>query len=209
MSSITTSKTIEKLRIIFANHGIPQKLVSDNGPTFTSAEFRTFMARNGIRHITSAPYHPSTNGLTERAVQTFKQALQRISGCSVQERLSKFLFKYRVTPHTVTGIPPCEMLMGRRLRSRLDLLYPSIATRVESHQEKQKESHDTKRPLRTFQVGDLVYAEKFSGLPKWIPASIVKVTGPLSYELELSDSKEIKWRRHVDSIRGREQHNSE
>ena len=101
------------------------------------------------------------------------------------------------------------MLMGRRLRSRLDLLYPSIATRVESHQEKQKESHDTKRPLRTFQVGDLVYAENFSGLPKWIPASIVKVTGPLSYELELSDSKEIKWRRHVDSIRGREQHDSE
>ena len=76
MSSITASKTIEKLRIIFANHGIPQKLVSDNGPTFTSAEFRTFMARNGIRHITSAPYHPSTNGLAERAVQTFKQALR-------------------------------------------------------------------------------------------------------------------------------------
>lgn len=94
MQSITSAKTIEKLRIIFANHGLPHKVVTDNGPSFTSAEFGEFMTKNGIVHIKSAPYHPSTNGLAERAVQSFKQGVSRISGSTVQERISKFLFKY-------------------------------------------------------------------------------------------------------------------
>ena len=50
MQSITSSKTIEKLRTVFATHGIPQKVVTDNGPSFTSSEFRDFMSRNGIKH---------------------------------------------------------------------------------------------------------------------------------------------------------------
>ena len=118
MQSISTSKTVEKLRFVFATHGLPRTIVSDNGPSFTSDEFKKFMQANGIRHITSAPYHPSTNGLAERAVQTVKQGLKQINGNSVEEKLSKFLLKYRITPHTTTGIPPSELLMGRPLRSR-------------------------------------------------------------------------------------------
>ena len=72
-----SSKTIEKLRITFANYGLPRKVVTDNGSSFTSEEFRTFMSENGIVHITSAPYHPSSNGLAERAVQTFKNGIKR------------------------------------------------------------------------------------------------------------------------------------
>ena len=60
MQSVSTSKTVEKLRFVFATHGLPQTIVSDNGPSFTSDEF---MQANGIGHITSAPYHPSINGL--------------------------------------------------------------------------------------------------------------------------------------------------
>ena len=69
MQSISSTKTIEKLRILFANHGLPHKVVTDNGPSFTSAEFAEFMSKNGITHIKSVQYHPSTNGLAERAVQ--------------------------------------------------------------------------------------------------------------------------------------------
>lgn len=58
MKSITSAKTIERLHILFANHGIPQKIVTDNGPSFTSDEFKRFMLANGILHVTSAPYHP-------------------------------------------------------------------------------------------------------------------------------------------------------
>ena len=57
--------TIQKLRTIFATHGLPEMLVSDNGSVFTSAEFQEFTSRNAIRHVTTAPYHPSSNGLAE------------------------------------------------------------------------------------------------------------------------------------------------
>ena len=72
VSSPTTQNAIHSLRKVFASHGLPEVLVSDNGPAFTSKEFQTFVQRNGFRHIKSAPYHPATNGLAERAVQTVK-----------------------------------------------------------------------------------------------------------------------------------------
>ena len=94
-------------------------MVTDNGSSFTSEEFKSFLSQNGIVHVTTAPYHPSSNGLAERAVQTFKNGLKRTPGATIQEKLSKFLFTYRITPQTTTGIPPAQLLMGRRLRSAL------------------------------------------------------------------------------------------
>ena len=113
MQSITTAKTIDKL--IFSTHGLPQKIVTDNGPSFTSDEFKRYMQANGIKHITSAPYHPATNGLAERAVQTMKQGIRQMQNGSIEEKLAKFLFKYRITPHSTTGVSPSELLMGRRM----------------------------------------------------------------------------------------------
>ena len=157
MQSITATKTIEKLRIVFADHGLPQKVVTDNGPSFTSEEFRSFMSENGIVHVTTAPYHPSSNGLAERAVQTFKRGLKATQGGSIQERLSKFLLMYRIMPHTTTGLSPAQLLMGRRLRSRLDRLFPDLQEHVQSKQSKQATYHDNSKPLRNFSVGDQVY----------------------------------------------------
>ena len=142
MHSITAKRTIELLRIIFATHGLPRKIVTDNGPTFTSHEFSEFLSLNGIKHLKSAPYHPSTNGLAERAVQTFKNALKRMSVGTIQDKLSKFLFTY----HSTTGNSSAELLMGRRLRSKLDFLYPDIAQQVGRQQLHQKILHDTQKP---------------------------------------------------------------
>ena len=74
MQSLTSSCTIERLQSIFSTHGLPHTLVTDNAKNFTSTseEFKAFIKANGIIHITSALYHPSTNGLAERAVQSFK-----------------------------------------------------------------------------------------------------------------------------------------
>ena len=203
MQSITASKTIESLRIIFSTHGLPRTIVTDNGPTFTSSEFAKFVSSNSIRHIKSSPYHPSTNGLAERAVQSLKQGLKRNLDFPVQERLSKFLFKYRITPHSTTDVPPSELLMGRRLRSRLDCLYPDRGERVSSQQQKQKRHHDNSKSIRYFNPGDKVFAEMFQGnLCRWLPGAIVKVTGLVSYHVKLNDGRLI--RRHVDSIRRRE-----
>ncbi len=73
--SCTSITTITKLRSIFTTFGIPEVLVSDNGAAFMSAEFENLMTKNGIRHLTTAPYHAASNGLVDRAVQTVKQGL--------------------------------------------------------------------------------------------------------------------------------------
>ena len=65
VNSATSTVTIEKLRAMFATHGLPETLVSDNGSVFVSAEFQEFLWRNGIKHIRTAPYHPASNGQAE------------------------------------------------------------------------------------------------------------------------------------------------
>ena len=76
MKSTTTDKTADVLRTVFARTGYPKQLVMDNGRQFTSEEFKHFMITNGVKHKRSAPFHPSTNGLAERFVKTYKQALK-------------------------------------------------------------------------------------------------------------------------------------
>ena len=202
MQSITSENTIAKLKDLFATHGLPQKIVTDNGPSFTSSTFKSFLAENGIKHICTAPYHPSSNGLEERAVQTFKQSLRQIQGGSVKEKLTKFLFKYRITPHSTTGVAPAELLMGRRLRSRLDLLKPSVAATVENNQLKQMLKRDSKQSSREFIEGALVYVQDLTASKqKWIPGTIQKITGPVSYVVLLANGSTV--RRHVDNIKAR------
>ena len=180
-------------------------IVTDNGPAFVSEEFRLFMSQNGIIHVKSAPYHPSTNGLAERAVQTFKQGLLHQKLGSIETKLSCFLFKYRLTPHSTTGSSPAELLLGRRPRSRLDILHPDLAVRVETRQAAQKQDHDTRGiSERKFVEGDLVYVRDFRFPKKWIPGVIVTVTGPLSYTVKIGSGVV---RRHIDHLRAR--HNSQ
>ena len=127
--STSAQYTIQKLRILFATPGIPEIIVSDNGTGFISSEFQAFIKRNGIRHVTSAPYHPASNGLAERAVQTFKSGLQKAPTGDWEAQLARFLFKYKNTPHTTTGTTPAELLMGRKPRTHHSLLYPNLANR--------------------------------------------------------------------------------
>ena len=76
MKRTKASHTIEVIRAIFADFGVCEEIVSDNGPQIVSEEFLHFLRMNGVKHIRSAPYHPRTNGLAERFVQTLKQALK-------------------------------------------------------------------------------------------------------------------------------------
>ena len=174
----------------------PELIVSDNGTPFTSQEFRAFTQSNGIRHNTSAPYHPATNGLAERAVQTVKTFSRKTTEGSLEDRLSRFLFLYRITPHSTTGSSPAQLLFGRQPRSRLDLLRPDLQSKVQQQQERQKTNKDNKAPLRSFSVDDV------ADLPTrntWLPGTVTKVLGSRSYEILLSDNRTI--RRHLDHIR--------
>ncbi|XP_048587503.1 uncharacterized protein K02A2.6-like [Nematostella vectensis] len=119
MKSSTSEDTANVLRTHSAIFGVPEIVVSDNRPQLVSEEFEYFLKRNGIRHITSAPYHPSTNGLTERFVQTFKKGISGFKEkVPLQTKVDIVLLAYRNAPHGTTGQPPVVLLMGRRLRSR-------------------------------------------------------------------------------------------
>ena len=104
MTTITASRTIKALQALFARYGLPEQLVSDNGPQFTSDDFAQFMRANGIKHILCAPYHPSSNGLAERFIQTFKRVMKAgdKDGQRIITQLSRFLLRYRSTPHSIT-----------------------------------------------------------------------------------------------------------
>ena len=156
-----------------------------------------FTKRHGIHHTFVAPYHPSSNGLAERAVQTFKQGIKKLEG-TIENRIAQFLFRYRITPHTTTGTSPAELLMGRRLRCELDHLHPDIARRVSEKQDTMIQTRQTPK-LRFFKEGERVYAKSFNEKNKWIPATIQSRTGPVSYHIKLSDGRMA--RRHVDHLR--------
>ena len=58
MSLITSARTIETLRSVFATQGLPRVIVADNGSSVTSDEFKTFVRKNGIKHVTYARTTP-------------------------------------------------------------------------------------------------------------------------------------------------------
>ncbi|XP_061759522.1 uncharacterized protein K02A2.6-like [Nerophis ophidion] len=132
--SATANSTIECLRKSFSNQGLPEVIVSDNGACFVSTEFQQFLSNNGIEHVTSAPYHPSSNGCAERAVQTFKSMMKKAREGTIHTRVARVLFSYRITSQSTTGRSPAELLQGRRLRSTLDLVHPDLRTKVERKQ---------------------------------------------------------------------------
>ena len=195
--STTSTATINILQSIFASEGIPLQLVSDNGPQFVSEEFETFLKRNGVKHIKSAPYHPSSNGLAERFVQTFKQGLKAARKGSTQTKLANFLLAYRNAPHSTTGVSPATLFRGHNLRSRLDLIKPQIRATVNNKQADQAATRKTGEP-RKFTVGQAVSVRDYRGKQKWIPGIVKAQTGPVSYQVQVGS--QMVWRRHVDQL---------
>ena len=153
-----TEKTLDVLRSLFARYGLPKELVSDNGPQFVSAAFEKCIQQNGIHHSKSAPYHPANNGAAERVVQTFKHSLRTDVDDlgSLQLKLSRFHLSYRNTPHSTTGKAPSEFYLHRTLRTRLDVLLPSIESQTAIQQLRQKLAHDKRARNRSFTVGQTV-----------------------------------------------------
>ena len=204
MAATTSQHTIEALRSVFARFGLPEQLASDNGPQFTSDEFARFMKQNGIKHILSAPYHPSSNGLAERFVQTFKKAMRagEKDGLSLSNRLSKFLFAYRSTPHATTDSTPSDLFLQRQLRTRFDLLKADSRGLVESRQRYQKKQHDNHTRLRNFVIGSPVMVRDYRHADKWVPGTVVKKLGPVTYRVDIGNGNIVK--RHVDQLTQRQ-----
>ena len=132
---MASTATIWALGSIFSRYGFPEQLVIDNGPQLTTVrnELKIFLKSNGIRRITNAPRHPSSNGIAERFVQTLKKARLAMKGkLSLSDNLNKFLIMYRNSPHTLTNEPPALLLIGWRFRMRLDLVKPNLKRHVDN-----------------------------------------------------------------------------
>ena len=112
---------------MFATLEILETVVIDTGLVFTSSEFQNCTDMNGIRHLITAP---ASNRLAERAMQTLRTGMKKITAGNIEDNLVRFLFQHRITPHTTTGRSPAELLMCRRPRSHLDLLRPNVTDRV-------------------------------------------------------------------------------
>jgi len=195
MTSTTAEATIRELRDIFSKYGLPNQLVSDNGPQFRSELFKQFLAMNGIKQILVAPYHPASNGAAERLVQTFKRSYLASSG-DTHKRLANFLLTYRTTTHATTGVRPDQLFFGRELRTRLSLIRPQVRDYVE---EKQAKMIKNSLGLREFYPGENVVVKDMRKNHTWWPGVIAERSGPKSYVITLPDGR--VWKRHVDHLR--------
>ena len=200
-SSMSSTCVIEELRSLFARFGLPELVVTDNGTCFVSSEFKDFLRVNGVKHSTSAPYHPASNGLAEHAVQIVKQGLKKDVNGTMRSRLAIVLLAYRATPQSTTGQTPAELLLGRQQRTCLDLLKPNTAERVEHKQQQQKKRHDGQRASRNFQIGQSIFVRNYGVGSLWLPAKIVARSGPVSFRVKLDDGRQ--WRCHQDQLRTR------
>ncbi|KAL3999164.1 tetraspanin-4 [Sarotherodon galilaeus] len=161
MSSITSHNTIEVLRRLFASYGLPEELVSDDGPQLVSKQFNQFLELNGIRCTAVPAYHPASNGavLRSNVLEADGKATLPLS-----HRLADFLIMYRSTPHTVTGRTPAELFLKHQIQTRFSLLKPELTRHIEQKQSEQKQHHDDRtQPVRVFSEGDAVCIRNFRG----------------------------------------------
>ena len=163
LRSTTSQAVIKALHRIFATHGIPCEVVSDNGPQFASAAFATFAKESGFQHRTSSPRFAQSNGAAERAVQTAKRLL------SNNADLDAALLAYRSTPLR-NGYSPAELLFGRRIRSHLPRpltqpCWPNLST-----------LHEKEMAHKEYQTKQFNRRHRAKPLPELSPGSKVCIT---------------------------------
>jgi transposase InsO family protein len=191
MKETVTEKLIETLKNIFVRFGFPRVIVSDNGPQFVSGKFVTFCEANGIKHMTSPPYHPPSNGQAENSVRTFKMAFEKMlvdpqnSNDSINEIVNKLLYLNRNTPHTVTDKTPYQLMFNRKGWLRWELLAPK--------KQKMKSGNNVKN----FAQNESVYAKDFR-TNKWVKAKIKNFIGKYCY-IVLTENN-LTWKRHANHI---------
>ena len=192
LSSTESISVIRKLKAHFARYGIPDVVMSDNDPQFSSERFAKFAETWEFQHDTSSPGHSQSNGKAESAVKTAKKLMKRAE-LSKSEIYLSFL-DHRNTPND-SGYSPAQCLMNRRTKTLLpvtsNLLKPEIS--VNRHrslcvsQQRQKSYYDKhSKDLRSLEEGDVVRMKPFHG-QQWKKATVCKRLADRSYRVETSD----------------------
>lgn len=206
LSSITSRAIIKELKAMFARFGIPDCLVTDNGPQFSAAEFSVFAKTWMFEHRTSSPSYAQSNGKAENAVQTVKRLFTKCKASGVSE--FQALLDWRNTPTAGIGNSPAQRLMGRRCKTLLpvagSLLQPRYSTEEETRRiigakERQRHYYDRQtRRLPPIRIGAPVHM-RLPGEKTWSAGTCTGLAGPRSYEVQVGAGVYRRNRRHLKS----------
>lgn len=204
LHSTISISIINHLKNIFCRQGIPNTIMSDCGPQFTSYEFRKFALDWNFTHMTSSPYYPQSNGQIERTVQTVKNIIKKSTEDNTDYRLA--LLECLNTPLGSDLASPAEILQSRKLRSIVprptQLLVPKVHNNIKEklmyRQNKQKEYYDkSSKNLRPLQINQNIrYFDTIKNY--WAPGVVERILRNRSYAIRLHNGKiVVRNRRHM------------
>jgi len=166
-----TKKLIQALCDVFIASGAADVLYTDNGPQFTAQAFQDFLQRWGVRHVTSSPHYPQSNGKAEAAVKSVKKLVRNSwnnqNQCLEKEQWTRAMLQYRNTP-TSDGRSPAQILFGAPVqdilpahRRTFDPQWQTTTETAEAVAEARQEAvkayyNDRAQSLPTLRVGQKV-----------------------------------------------------
>lgn len=136
LGSTSANVVIPAMDKLFSSRGIPDKLKSDNGTPFQSAEFAQFAEVLGFEHQKVTPYWPEANGGAENFMKNLGKVCRsaQVEGKPWRKELQKYLRNYRATPHSTTGIPPATALNGYPLKTKLpEIAVPGDESKIDEN----------------------------------------------------------------------------
>lgn len=203
LNRINSRSVIKAMKEQFGRHGIPAELVTDNAMAYSSNEFQAFLKAWDIKHITSSPLYPASNGKSERSVRTVKALLKKSIDSGKDFDLA--LLNFRTTPRENMD-SPAQILMGRRLNTRLPTYHTLLGQPVDrqknhnallEQQQKQKFNYDrTAKPLPPLDVNDKVVI--VDGKERKAGKVVQQAREPRSYIVEDQSGRKFRRnRRHL------------
>ena len=206
LEDMTSATLIRQLKPVFATHGVPSVLISDNGPNYSSADFKAFCDSWSFKHITSSPHHHQANGKAESAVKIMKNMIRKTQ--ATDGDIWKAVLEWRNAPSPNTESSPAQRFFSRRTRSLLpanDTAYqPKVITNVlENIVEKRRKSKvnydKSAKPLPELVVGQPIRALKHpkSSSSPWVPGVVTSKVAPRSYLIQVGDRTYRRNRIHL------------
>ena len=202
--STTGEELMPKLDKLWATHGIPTRLVSDNGPPYKSREFRKYCKKMGIKHRPITETHPQSNGIAERFVKRIVKLIltAKIDGKDPRREVNKFVMGYNSATHSSTGKAPVDLLMNRSVRTLLPGLPQPLdedrdrqvreTDRAKKEYNKEYKDRRMKAKEKEVRIGDevLIKQKKTSIKPPFDPKPFqVKSVSKSRVNLERDDGK--------------------
>ena len=201
LSSTTANAVVNQFKAIFSEHGIPEKVISDNGPQYSATEFVEFSEQYGFTHVTSSPMYARSNGQAERTVKTVKDIWEK----SNDPYMALLILRTTPIDHHIPA--PCVLLNKRMYKNNLPftratlMLDQNINNMLQERQDIQKAYHDRgAKELKPLTQGESIRMYDFKG-QQWRPAEVIeKVDTPRSYRVKCENGGVYRRnRRHLRS----------